>query len=55
MARRVIMLIGMSGSGKSTLANKISRETGVAVICPDEIRKELYGDISVSARVKVKV
>ena len=40
---RVNMLIGLPGSGKSTFAKKLD---GVYV-CPDEVRRELYGDISV--------
>lgn len=41
--RTVNMLIGIPGSGKSTFAKTLS---GVYV-SPDEIRKELYGDISI--------
>lgn len=34
--------IGISGSGKTTYGNKLN----VPVVCPDDIRKELTGDIS---------
>lgn len=44
----VSMMIGIPGSGKSTFAKTLS---GV-YICPDEVRKELYGDISVQGNAK---
>lgn len=44
----VSMMIGIPGSGKSTFAKTLS---GV-YICPDEVRKELYGDISVQGNSK---
>lgn len=34
--------IGISGSGKTTYGNKLN----AVVVCPDDIRKELTGDIS---------
>ena len=40
---KVTMMIGIPASGKSTIAKTIS---GVYV-CPDEIRRELYGNISI--------
>ena len=40
---KITMMIGIPASGKSTIAKSIP---GVYV-CPDEIRKELYGDISI--------
>lgn len=39
--------IGISGSGKTTFGNKLENTT---VICPDDIRKELTGDISDQSR-----
>lgn len=38
----LIVTIGISGSGKSTWA----KSTGLNIVSPDEIRKELTGDIS---------
>ena len=40
---KITMMIGIPASGKSTIAKSIP---GVYV-CPDEIRRELYGDISI--------
>lgn len=40
---KLIVSIGISGSGKTTFGNKLENTT---VICPDDIRKELTGDIS---------
>lgn len=43
----VIVLIGISGSGKTTWTKKCVEELPwIKVICPDDIRKELTGDIS---------
>ena len=43
----LIVLIGISGSGKSLLSEKIkSYFSEVEVICPDELRKELLGDVN---------
>lgn len=41
----LIVTVGISGSGKSTLCNQLVDE-GYTRICPDDIRKELTGDIS---------
>ena len=38
-----LMTIGVSGSGKSTYLKKFPKE---GIVCPDDIRKELTGDIS---------
>lgn len=38
-----LMTIGISGSGKSTYLKKFPKE---GIICPDDIRKELTGDVS---------
>jgi predicted kinase len=38
-----LMTIGISGSGKSTYLKKFPKE---GIICPDDIRRELTGDIS---------
>ena len=43
----VTFLIGLPGAGKSTYA-----PNGAKRICPDEIRKQLYGDISVQGDPK---
>ncbi len=45
--RQVYMLIGIPGSGKSYEAGRLMKESKCVYVCPDEIRKELYGDISV--------
>lgn len=39
---KLYISVGISGSGKSTYLNKLN----VPVVCPDDIRKELTGDIS---------
>jgi len=39
---RVIILFGFSGSGKSTLANMIGRKTGLRVIHPSGIIRDIY-------------
>lgn len=39
------MLIGIPGSGKSTYLKSIPKNN-VSIICPDDIRRELTGDIS---------
>lgn len=39
---RLYIPIGISGSGKTTLGNKLKSK----VVCPDDIRKELTGNIS---------
>jgi predicted kinase len=38
-------MIGISGSGKSTVVKEMVKK-GAEVVCPDQIRKELYGSIS---------
>lgn len=45
MVNKMIVTVGISGSGKSTLCNQLIDE-GFTRICPDDIRKELTGDIS---------
>lgn len=45
MHNRMIVTVGISGSGKSTLCEQLVDE-GYTRICPDDIRKELTGDIS---------
>lgn len=44
------MMVGIVGSGKSTHVSKLQAETGATVISPDEIRKELTGDMSDQSR-----
>ncbi len=41
----VVTFVGISGSGKSRLADQF-KDQGFKHICPDDIRKELTGDIS---------
>ena len=40
---KLAISVGVSGSGKTTFGNKLENTT---IICPDDIRKELTGDIS---------
>jgi len=44
---KLAISVGASGSGKSTFGNKLEN---ITVICPDDIRKELTGDISDQSR-----
>ena len=41
---KVIFSIGAPGSGKSTALKKLATDISATYICPDEIRKELFGD-----------
>lgn len=43
----LIVLCGISGSGKSTFRDLLCESNHFAIVCPDFIRKELYGDESV--------
>ena len=48
MAPHIIMMIGIPGSGKSHYAKElVKKEPDTILLSADEIRKELYGDISV--------
>lgn len=47
MAQKVVLTSGISGSGKSTFLNKFFK--GI-VICPDDIRRELTGNVSDQSR-----
>jgi predicted kinase len=42
---KAFVLIGAPGAGKSTLARKLAKECGAAIVCGDQIRQELYGDM----------
>lgn len=42
----LVLPIGISGSGKSRLYNEIFKQFGYELVSPDNIRKELTGDIS---------
>jgi predicted kinase len=42
----LIVLAGISGSGKSTFRELLCESNHFAIVCPDLIRKELYGDES---------
>lgn len=44
------MAVGIPGSGKSTYGAKMKN---VFVVCPDSIRKELYGDESIQGDGKI--
>lgn len=46
MDNMLIVTVGISGSGKSRLCNELVTEAGFTRVCPDDIRKELTGDIS---------
>lgn len=41
-----IMMIGISGSGKSYYINKIIKDHSYTIVSPDEIRREVLGNIS---------
>lgn len=44
---KFICAIGISGCGKTTFGNILKKENpNLEVVCPDDIRKELTGDIS---------
>ena len=47
----LIVLCGISGSGKSTFA-EILEENGFGRVCPDLIRKQLYGNESIQGNGK---
>lgn len=47
----LIVLCGISGSGKSTFA-EILEESGFGRVCPDLIRKRLYGNESIQGNGK---
>lgn len=38
------VMVGPPGSGKSTEADRLAKKYGYSIVCPDLIRKELYGD-----------
>lgn len=40
---RFIILSGIPGCGKSTYANKLAKEIGAEIVCPDTLRKEVTG------------
>ena len=44
---KFICAIGISGCGKTTFGNILKKEnSNLVIVCPDDIRKELTGDIS---------
>lgn len=44
---KFICAIGISGCGKTTFGNTLKKEnSNLEIVCPDDIRKELTGDIS---------
>ena len=42
----LIVMCGAPGSGKSTVADEIASDFGFSIVCPDDIREELFGDAS---------
>jgi len=51
--KTLVQLIGVSGAGKSTwIKNNKSKWLNTIVICPDEIRKELTGNVSDQSKNK---
>jgi predicted kinase len=38
-------LVGTPGSGKSTFAAQLAKLGNYRIVSPDEIRKQLYGDV----------
>jgi len=44
-----IMIVGLPASGKSTLAKEISEDINAIILSSDQMRFELYGDVSVQA------
>jgi predicted kinase len=48
----LIVLAGISGSGKSTFANFVTESSYFQRVCPDLIRKELYGNESIQGNGK---
>ncbi len=47
MKNTVIMMIGIPASGKSTKAKELTKDFNLEIVCPNDIRKELYGDVSI--------
>jgi len=43
--KNAFVMIGAPGSGKSTAARKLAKEHNAVIVCGDEIRRELYGDV----------
>lgn len=41
--KNVILLMGLPRSGKSTLAQKLHKELGYPIVCPDDVRIALHG------------
>jgi predicted kinase len=46
MKRNFHMMVGIVGSGKSTHVKKLQEKTGSTIVCPDDIRFELTGDVT---------
>ena len=40
----LIVMCGAPASGKSTVADNIAEEYAMTIICPDDIRAEIFGD-----------
>ena len=43
----LIVMAGAPASGKSTIADEIADAFGFEIVCPDDIREELFGDASI--------
>jgi protein phosphatase len=50
MQKQFYLLVGIPGSGKSTYAKRLAEEIETTLICPDDIRAELCGDITDQSR-----
>lgn len=48
----LIVLCGISGSGKSTFSEMLTEHNGFGLVCPDLIRKCLYGSESIQGNGK---
>lgn len=43
----LIMMVGISASGKSTIAHELAEQERAKVFSSDDIREELWGDVSI--------
>jgi predicted kinase len=40
------MLVGIPGCGKSTYLKRFKNKKGIVIVCPDDIRRELFNDVN---------